>query len=262
MIIFVVRLATLALLLLSSLASGAVEIAESLNVGDTVSGAIKIGRRIVVLPAGDWQLSVKSERSSSTEGNVQAPTIMALFFQEIRDGRLNRMLELTATKNSGRVNWIDEPCKSKGDSYWMEDRKRGINDQFCLRIGFRAGIVDNARGEAFQAWARDIKAKSIGYSPEMPFVSVTRYTSYDYLQMTVSFDPSVSGIASSQNPNRQSNDWNGLKSVPNSTHAKFYDALVLWAPKFAEAVQRAFAGDEKLSDADFGAPVLPSLSKP
>jgi len=92
----------------------------------------------------------------------------------------------------------------------------------------------------------------------MPFVSVTRITRYDFLSMSVSFNPAVSGISRSQNPNRQFNEWNAETISQRPTHAKFYDALVAWAPKFAQAVQRASEGDESLSSTDYGEPTLPA----
>jgi hypothetical protein len=180
--------------------------------------------------------------------------MMWFYFQELRDGRLNRSLELLANLTSRTVNWFDEPCKVKGDSFWLSDRKIGINDQFCLRVGFKNEIVDGDHGAAFEAWARDIKLKAIGYSPQMPYVSVTRYTPDDYLRMVVSFDPSVSGIAASADPAQQRNDWQPDARLP--AQADFYAALVAWALRFAGAVERAFAGDESLSGTDYGEPIL------
>lgn len=238
--------------------AGPVVLAESLKPSDIVTGPIKVGRRTLVLPAGVWQLVTTSERNSGNEGTTQTPTLMSLFFQELRAGRLGRGLEVVATKTSRTVNWLDEPCKSKGDSYWISDRRTGMNNQFCLRVGYKSGMVDGARGESFQAWARDIKSKSIGYSPEMPFVSVTRYTPYDYLQMTVSFDPSTSGISPSANPTRSFNDWLPETVAQRPTHSMFYEALVSWAPTYAAGVQRAFDGDESLSPAEYGEPALPT----
>lgn len=236
---------------------GPVVLAESLKPNDIVSGSIKVGRRTLALPAGTWQLITSSERNSSAGGGAESPTVMSLEFQELREGRLNRLLQVVATKFSRTVNWLDEPCKSKGDSYWIDDRSRGIRDQFCIRVGFKSGVVDDARGSVFQAWARDIKSKSIGYSTEMPSVTVTRYTAYDYLQMIVSFDPAVSGIPPSQNPARAFSDWNAAGITQRAANGKFFDSLVAWAPTYAGAVQRAFDGDDGLSAADYGAPVLP-----
>jgi hypothetical protein len=187
--------------------------------------------------------------------------LMDLEFQELKNDRIGRLLRVVATKTSRTVNWNDEPCKSKGDSFWIEDRKRRMNDQFCLRVGYLSGIVDGARGVQYEAWARDVKAKAIGYSPEMPFISVIRYTPYDYLRMSMAFDPSSSGIAGSKTPARQFNDWNGLTVSQMPVHMRFYDALVSWAPKFADAVQRAFDGDESLSAADYGEPTLPTKTQ-
>lgn len=231
---------------------------EAININDFVTGRIKMGRRIIVLPAGNWQLVTKRDTNSSAGNAMQGPTISRLTFQEIKDGRLNRGLEVAATTSSGNMNWLDEPCKSKGDSYWIEDRKKGINNQFCLRVGYMSNMVDGATGNDFQAWARTIREKQIGYSREMPFVSVVRYTSYDYLKMSINFDPALSGIGSSADPTRQFNDWQGQSVASRPQHLKFYEALVIWAPKFATAVQRAFDNDEYLTDADFGLPALPA----
>ena len=241
-----------------SYSAGPTVLTESLRPNDLVTGSIKIGRRTIVLPAGNWQLVVKSDKSSSTEGSSQAPTIMTLYFQEVRDKRLSRGLEIAATTFSGKMNWFDDPCKTKGDSYWLDDRKRGTNDQFCIRVGYMSGVVDGARGDAFQSWARDIKANAIGYSPEMPFVSVVRYAAYDYLRMSISFDPFPAGILPSQNPARQFNEWQGQTVSQRQKHAKFYDSLVDWAPKFATAVRRDFENDEYLTSGDFGEPILPN----
>jgi hypothetical protein len=76
--------------------------------------------------------------------------------------------------------------------------------------------------------------------------------------MTVHLDPSVSGIEPSKEAPRHINDWNGANVLANSRHARFYEALVKWAPRFSAAVDRAFNGDVGLSSSDFGEPVLPS----
>ena len=250
-----------AVLPVSSWCVGPVVVADSLSLKDVVTGPIKIGRRTVVLPAGSWQLFEKSERTSNADGPSQSATLMDLEFQEIKNDRISRILHIVATKTSHTANWLDDPCKSKGNSYWMEDRKRGMNDQFCLRVDYLSGVVDAAHGAQYETWARDIKAKAIGYSPDMPFVSVIRYTSYDYLRMAMAFDPSSSGITPSKTPARQFNDWNGVTVSQMPVHRKFYDALVSWAPRFADAVQRAFDGDESLSDADYGEPILPTKAQ-
>lgn len=200
----------------------------------------------------------KIEKNSSSDGSSQMPRIVTLYFQEVIDGRLNRGLEVAATANSGQFNWLDEPCKNKNDSYWIDDRKRGMSDQFCTRVGYLSGVVDGARGEAFERWAREIKEKGIGYSPEMPYVSVVRYTSYDYIRMSINFDPNISGLMPSQNPARNFNDWQGQAVSNRPRHKQFYDALVNWAPKFALGVQRAFDEDKYLSPSDFGTPALPN----
>lgn len=230
--------------------------ADTMKLGDVVSGSLQYGRRTMGLPAGQWRVVSKRERNSSTDG--QGATMLEVAFDEVIDSRLNRVLQLLATKQSKSLNWIDEPCKTKGDSYWLEDRKRSMNDQFCIRVGFKSSIVDGARGEVFQAWARDIVAKGVRYSPEMPYVSVVRYTSYDYLAMMVSFDPSIRGIAKSRRVERQFNDWLPQTLGEHPDRARFYEALKAWAPTFASAVNRAFEGDEILSPNDFGGAVVPS----
>jgi hypothetical protein len=92
----------------------------------------------------------------------------------------------------------------------------------------------------------------------MPYVSVIRFTPYDYLRMVMSFDPSSSGIGPSPNPSRQFNEWNGEATSRPPINTKYYESLVSWAPRFAEAVQRAFDGDESLSEIDYGVPQLPN----
>jgi len=178
-------------------------------------------------------------------------------FDEVLDQRLNRTLQLTLTKHSKTGTWLDEPCKSLADSYWLDDRKRSFNDQFCVRIGFLSGVVEGARGDAFQDWARQIAASRTSYSPEMPFVSVVRFTTYDFLRMSVAFNPSVSGISRSEQRERHLNDWNSRAPTFSAKHQAFYAALQAWAPAFAAGVHRAFEGDETLRQSDFGTPTLP-----
>jgi hypothetical protein len=228
-----------------------------LRSGDVVKDPIRIGRRQITLPSGNWQLVAMSERNSSTDGTSSSSVIQTLHFQEIIDGTLTRMLEVSATKYSAQMYWLDEPCKTKGDSYWIETRKRGVNDEFCRRVGFIGGVVDQARGESFIAWARDLKQRAIKYSPEMPFVSVVRYTRSDYLRMAIQFNPSVSGIPPSKESTRQFNEWNGKLVTEGTRHYQFYEALREWAPTFADAVDRASKGDESLTAREFERPKLP-----
>ena len=148
-----------AVLPVSSWCVGPVVVADSLSLKDVVTGPIKIGRRTVVLPAGSWQLFEKSERTSNADGPSQSATLMDLEFQEIKNDRISRILHIVATKTSHTANWLDDPCKSKGNSYWMEDRKRGMNDQFCLRVDYLSGVVDAAHGAQYETWARDINAE-------------------------------------------------------------------------------------------------------
>jgi hypothetical protein len=231
-----------------------VVMADSLRPGDLVSGALKYGRRVITLPAGKWRLISYAERDSSTSRG--GATMLDASFDEVLEGRLNRILTISATKQSNNLNWVDEPCKALGDSYWMDDRKRGFNDQFCLRIGYLSGIVDGARGDVFQMWARNIVSAGTKYSPDMPFVTVTKYTSYDYLAMRIGFNPETYGIPRSKRPDRTFNDWNVKVISQNTDRASFYEALKKWAPVYATAVARAFDGDVTLTSQDFGEPVF------
>lgn len=239
-----------------ALAAGEVANAETLRTGDVVSGPLAYGRRTFVLPSGSWRLIAARERDPSS-GGPSGGLLWTAEFDEVVDKRLSRTLELVATKYSKSFNWVDEPCKNKGDSYWIDDRKRGLNDQFCIRVGFKSGVVEGARGDAFEAWARDLTAKNVGYSREMPFVRVTRYNAYDFLQMTVAVDPEGWGVARSKRAERPFNDWNPKTLADHPDQQAIYDALKAWADKFSPAVDRAFAGDKSLSGEDYGAPAFP-----
>lgn len=236
-----------------------VVVAESLQPGVVVSGAIQYGRRTITLPVGNWRVVRFSERNSNT--SQTGATMLDAHFDEIVDGRLNRVLALTASKFSGSLNWTDEPCKTQGDAFWINDQKRGINDQFCTRVGFLTGIVDGARGEVFQNWARNIVATGTKYSPDMPFVQVTRYTSYDFLAMHMAFNPEVYGIPRSQRAERQFNDWHPKGLAQQPERLKFYEALKVWGPTYAAAVSRNFEGDKTLSSKDFQEPVFNTATK-
>lgn len=248
----------LAALLLFSLqftyAQEPVVTAGSLHAGDTVSGAFKYGRRVITLPAGKWRVIYHAERDASTSGG--GATMLDITFDEVLEGRLNRLLTISATKQSNNLNWVDEPCKTLGDSYWIDDRKRSFNDQFCIRIGYLSGIVNGSRGEVFQAWARDIVSAGIKYSSDMPFIIVTKYTSYDCLVMRVAFNPQPYGIPKSKKSARAFNDWNVKVVTQNSARENFYEALKNWAPVYATAVARAFDGDVTLTPQDFSEPVF------
>lgn len=228
---------------------------ETVQVGDPAPGQFQYGRRVVTLPEGKWRLIVKLERSAAADGT--GATMLEAAFDEVLDRRLNRTLQLTLTKYSKTGTWLDEPCKSLADSYWLDDRKRSFNDQFCLRVGFVTGMVEGARGQAFQEWARQITASSTLYSPEMPYLSVVRFTTYDFLRMSISFNPALSGISRSAQRERHLNDWNPRSPKFSANHEAFYAALQNWAPTFAAAAQRAFEGDETLKQSDFGSPKLP-----
>src|SRR5437868_1052257 len=103
--------------------------AAALKAGDALNGAsLRVGRRTMALPAGSWTVVASSQRSATSSG--EGPMVMRISLQEIVGDRLSRTLEVSATATSGRLTWIDEPCKAKNDSYWMEDRKRNLNDQF------------------------------------------------------------------------------------------------------------------------------------
>lgn len=231
---------------------------ESLSAGDLVTDALMIGRRFLALPSGQWQLISRSARPTSADGANKLGDMVTLVFQEIASGRVRRTLEIGATVYSSRVNWLDEPCKNKGDSYWLEDMKTGINNQFCIRIGFTSGFVEDARGETFQRWANDIKTKGIGFSREMPYVLITKYTRSDFLRMKIQFDPALASITDSESLSRPLNAWNPRNIAPDTERAKFYAALKSWAPQFASACARAFEGDTSLRPADFGDPVFSS----
>ena len=230
--------------------------AESLRKGDVVSGSLAYGRRTFALPNGLWRLVSTRERDTSNSGPSGSLMLEATFDQVI-DKRLNSTFELVATKYSKAFNWLDDPCKHKGDSYWIDDRKRSMNDQFCIRVGFRSNMVDGAQGAVFEAWARELLAKEVGYSREMPFVRVTRFTSYDFLQMTVAVDAEGVGVARSKRHERQFNDWNPQTLSDHPERQAIYESLKAWSVKFAPAVNRAFDGDTSLSSDDYGVPVLP-----
>lgn len=229
---------------------------DSLGINSTVTGSIKIGRRVMGLPKGEWQLVVKEAGSGGTD--TRAPEIVKLSFQQVEGSRITRFLSITASKFSSNRLWFAEPCKTKGDSYWLEDRTLGMNNQFCLRVSFTSGFVVGAKGNGYEAWAHDVRARNLSFSPEMVGISGTRYTRSDYLYVLLSFDPSVAGIGPSKNPARKFNDWlpDSLDSHP--AQRTFYDSLVAWAPQFAGAIEKMFDGDERLQAQDFGEPSFPA----
>ncbi len=229
--------------------------AKALKIGDPLFGAFRYGGRVIAVPSGQWRLIAKAEKNVVT--GMSEPKTLTLTFDEVTEGRLARLLEIVATNYSSNVDWFAEPCKTKGDAYSIKDEKTGLNNQFCTRVGFRSAVVLGASGEQFEAWARDLTSRGVGFSPEMPFVRVTRYTKADYLQMTLSFDPQASGIGPSKYAERLVNDWNASSAPGNPQHVRFYEALAGWAPTFSAAVVRAFGGDTSLTGADFGSPALP-----
>jgi len=238
-----------------SSASGSAVDVDGMALNQVVSGQIKVGRRVLALPAGEWQLVRKAEGRGGSD--LRAPEMVSLSFQQVTGNRIVQTLSVNASKNSSSRIWAAEPCKAQSDSYWVDDRKVGINNQFCTRVGFTSGFVDGAAGADYQSWVRDVKARGLAYSPEMPWVGVVRYTMSDYLLMAISFDPGVSGIGPSKRAARRLNDW--LPDVARELPAQraFYESLVAWAPVFATAAQRAFDGDETLQPADYGEPKLP-----
>ena len=229
-------------------------VADSLSIGEKASGSLNFRQRTIALPLGEWRLIYRSARNATLEGGRPGSGLLQLAFDQIRDGRLYRTLNITATQASHFTNWIDDPCKTKGDSFSLEDRRRSINDQFCIRVGYSSGIVDGARGEIFQTWARKLVSDGVGYSPEMPFVSVVRYTPYNFLSMQVGFDPSAAGISKSKRPERPFNDWNPQNAATDTARISFYENLKAWSNTFASAVERASTGDVNLSPKDYGDP--------
>jgi hypothetical protein len=229
---------------------------ESLSNGDSVTGPLRLGRRVVAIPEGRWQLVVKQVRPVSVDGRGQMGNIVRLYFQEVRENRLNRVMEIVFTPYSSTIDWLDDPCKAKGDSYWLDDKKRSFNDQFCTRVGFYSGVVDEAHGADFEKWGHGIRSAGIGYSPEMPYVVVTRFTRSDFLMIAMHFDPASSGINAAAQPRSQS-PWSARNLVDGSKQARFYESLTKWAPQFSGAVSRAFNGDATLRSLDYGEPDLP-----
>jgi len=255
---FVVQLGSqfaAALLALPVSAKGTAPDIDSVALNDSVTGAVKVGRRVIALPPGEWQLIRKADGRGGSD--VYAPEMMSMNFQQVDGKRITKLLTVNASKHSSNRNWFAEPCKVRGDSFWLDDRQFSINSQFCLRVGFTSNFVDGATGAAYQAWARDIKGRGIAYSPEMPWVSVVRYTRSDYLFMSLAFDPATAGIGPSKEAARHLNDWlpDTVKAHPQQL--SFYESLVAWAPTFAAAVQRAFDGDEALRPSDYGEPKFP-----
>lgn len=228
---------------------------DSVRIGDQISGQFRYGRRVITLPAGNWRLVTKRERDARSGGG--GATMLEASLDEVVDARLNRTLQVMLTKYSSTANWIDEPCKALGDAFWIEDRKRSLNDQFCIRVGFLSGVVEAATGSAFEEWARQLLANRVSYSPEMPFVSVVRFTGYDYLRMVIAFNPAPSGVPRSERRERHLNSWNPKSATPDPKIIAFYTSLRAWAPGYAAAVERAFEGDSTLRPSDFGAPALP-----
>jgi hypothetical protein len=118
---------------------------ETMRKGDVVAGSLSYGRRTFALPPGSWRLISMRERDTSNS-SFTGSLMLEVSFDQVVDRRLSRTLELVATKYSKAFNWLDDPCKHKGDSYWIDDRKRGMNDQYCVRVGFRSNMVVDVPG--------------------------------------------------------------------------------------------------------------------
>jgi hypothetical protein len=230
---------------------------ESLRPGDRVE-AFRFGQRTVRLPIGDWHLVNRSSRPVDVSGRENLGRMARVQLQEIKDGRLNRLLDVSTNDLSVRVNWRNEPCKVQGDSYWIDDRKAGTNNQLCLRVGFVDGIVNKASGNTFVSWARDLKERGIRYSPEMPYVSVTRYTMSSWLSIQLMYDPSVSGIKPSEASERSENDWQPQRAARDLQRSTFYRSLKDWAPQLAVLVQDNLDGNASTPLSEYGAPKFPA----
>jgi hypothetical protein len=232
---------------------------ESLQPGDLVVGEVRVNDKRIPLPAGQWQLAVRNERNPSVDGSRNLPPVQTLYLYEVQNGRLERTLEIAVSEYSGRVHWLDEPCKEKRDSYFVQVQEATYDTHFCTRIGFLSGVVEKTVGTPFQAWAERIRKDGIAYSTEMPFVLVVRYTRTSYLRMVMAFNPSVAGIESQPARNRAQSSWSpsGLEARP--ANIAFYQALQVWSPKYSESVRRAHAGDQSLRSEDYG---LPQLARP
>ena len=107
--LYLLALATLSLFPIIGWSAGPVVLADSLKPNDMVTGSVKIGRRTFALPPGTWQPIASSERNAGSDDPSRTPTLVTLSFQELRDGRLDRILDVVATKFSRTVNWFDEP---------------------------------------------------------------------------------------------------------------------------------------------------------
>lgn len=228
---------------------------DDLKPGGTVSERIEVGKRTIPLPAGQWELAVKSERRTN-EGSF---TMVRASLFEIKDKRLTRLLNFEVNKDSGSVlgDWNNEPCKDKGDSYALDDLKSSFRDQYCIRIGYLAGAVDEASGDAFVVWARRIKDDGIAYSRDMPFVRVTRYKPGEWLSYQVSFNPQIAQVAASAERARSLNDWNPLHVGRSPDKKAFYDSLHQWAPRLGDALQKSFRY-EPVSSQEVGEPAFTS----
>ena len=90
-----------------------------------------------------------------------------------------------------------------------------------------------ARGEVVQNWARSSITTGTKYSPDMPFVQVTRHTLYDFLAMQMSFNPEVYGVPRTHRAEPQFNDWHPKGLRQQCERSKFYKALKVWGPTYA-----------------------------
>jgi hypothetical protein len=193
-------LLTVALLALPCAAALAQDARPSVAGAPIKDGALAIGPRTWVLPAGDWTLAgrhVREVRINEIRGGVE---VIEAFAAQVRDGRLEAALILTAPTAGSRtgVPWREDASCRADKTLHKEDRSTATLSD-CLIIRVLPALPKEVPGaDVFAAANQWFQAENVRTPRPVLQVLIIRYVASEYLRASSWFDPAVFGVRPEQ----------------------------------------------------------------
>lgn len=140
----------------------------------------------IPLPPGNWEVVESYVEKSTGHATVDIRNVRLI---QIKDGFLNRVIEIGMNVGSQRARWLDEPCKVE-NTIAKDDFGTSMFKQKCLTLG--AGTFLQQENPVTERLRDLLGKRSVKHDSNTLMLRYTRYGDYGYyLSVNLHFFPTL-----------------------------------------------------------------------
>ena len=162
-------------------------------------GALKIGARTWMLPAGEWKLGGRHVREVNLNEIRRGAEVIEVMPALIHDGRLQAGLMMTSPTGSTQISAWREDSACRVEKALLKEDDSSVTQSDCMIIRVQPGIPTKATGaEIYASAAQWLQGEAIKTPRPVLQVLIVKYVASEYFRASCWFDPAVFGLKPSE----------------------------------------------------------------